>query len=239
MEAVIINDIVSLLKKEKINNLSVFGFIENNIVIDVWQEGSSVAVLGKSDRAWLYFSSENEKEFRILVKKLKGKTSFFGSLYSWMIPIINDGAEAEWILTSDCYYLPEDVNLNHIKIATRRLTQTDIPHILNHSHYKQFLSIEYLNDRIKRSYSAGIDMNGELAAWGLTHDDGALGSLHVTDDYRGHGFAQEIIKSLVCQCRDNDEIPFAQVEPNNIPSIRLLEKLGFVKDREIIWMKVK
>lgn len=233
-----LNRIISSLERDRLRNLSIIGFAKNNPVCDIWQAGDSIAVMGTSDKNWIYFSSDNEDEFRHLVQLINPDVTSFGSLTEWMIPILSKNRKAEWILSAGNYYLPEDVNLNHIKVASRKLTETDIPHILNHSLYKQYLSHEYLKDRIAKSYSAGIEMDGELAAWGLTHDDGALGSLHVTDSYRGHGFAKEIIKSLVEQCRDNDEIPFAQVEPDNTASARLIEKFGFVKDRDIAWMKV-
>jgi 8-oxo-dGTP diphosphatase len=233
-----LNCIISFLEEDKIKNLSITGFAKNNPVSNMWQAGNSIAIMGSSDKNWIYFSSDNEEEFRQLSRLIDPKVTSFGSLTGWMIPILSENKNTEWVLPTYNYYLPDDVNLNHIKVMSRKLTPDDIPHILQHSLYKQYLSREYLKDRITRSYSAGIEMDGELAAWGLTHDDGALGSLHVTDNYRRHGFAKEIIKSLVEQCRDNDEIPFAQVEPGNIASAKLLEKFGFIKDRELTWMKV-
>ncbi|KAB2849155.1 MAG: GNAT family N-acetyltransferase [Ignavibacterium sp.] len=78
----------------------------------------------------------------------------------------------------------------------------------------------------------------KLVAWGLTHDDGALGSLHVLDDYRKKGYGREILLSLIHQNRKLGRISFAQIEEKNQKAINLVEQLGFVKDRLVNWIKL-
>ncbi|MFO7446630.1 MAG: GNAT family N-acetyltransferase [Ignavibacteriaceae bacterium] len=234
-----INVIISFLKKDEIKNLSIIGFIENNPISKVWQLGNSAAVKGNSDKDWIYFSSDNEDEFKEILLLINDKTKYYGGLTPWMIPLLSKNKKPDWVLYSLSYYLPADVTVNSNKFETRKLTPGDADYIIEHSDYKQFLSTEYVNDRINKSWSAGIEINGTLAAWGLTHDDGALGSLHVLDKHRRKHLAEEIVISLIHQCREEGKIPFAQIEEQNIASRKLVKKLGFVKDRETVWMKVK
>ena len=78
----------------------------------------------------------------------------------------------------------------------------------------------------------------KLVAWGLTHDDGALGSLHVLDEYRKKGYGKEILISLIHQNRKLGKISFAQIEEKNLKATNLVEQLGFVKDRRVSWVKL-
>jgi 8-oxo-dGTP diphosphatase len=78
----------------------------------------------------------------------------------------------------------------------------------------------------------------KLVAWGLTHDDGALGSLHVMDEYRKKGFGKEILLSLIHQNRKLGKISFAQIEEKNTKATNLVEQLGFIKDRRVSWVKL-
>ena len=78
----------------------------------------------------------------------------------------------------------------------------------------------------------------KLVAWGLTHDDGALGSLHVLDEYRKKGYGKEILISLIHQNRKLGKTSFAQIEEKNVKAINLAVRLGFLKDRRVSWIKL-
>ena len=97
----------------------------------------------------------------------------------------------------------------------------------------------YLEERITKSFSAGIFQKGRLAAWGLTHDEGAIGSLNVLKEFRGKGLGSTVVASLVEQIRAAGKIPFAQVEERNIPALKLCKKLGFIVDRNVTWLKIR
>ncbi len=78
----------------------------------------------------------------------------------------------------------------------------------------------------------------KLVAWGLTHDDGVLGSLHVLDEYRKKGYGKEIMISLIHQNRKLGKISFAQIEEKNLKVTNLAEQLGFIKGRRVSWVKL-
>jgi GNAT superfamily N-acetyltransferase len=232
-----INRILSFLRENEIRNLSIIGFIENNPISFFIKHGNSVAVKGKSDREWYYFSSNNKNEFAELLSQLEEDAQCFGSVDDWMVEFIAKRGIIDWILPTSIFYLPNEVSVPSNKIEIKKLKEEDVHFIIGQSDYKQFLSAEYIIDRLRKSYSAAIYIDKKPVAWGLTHDDDALGSIHVLDEYRNKGYGKEIVVSLIHQCRSLGKIPFAQIEEQNIPSIKLFTKLGFVKDRNICWVK--
>jgi 8-oxo-dGTP diphosphatase len=136
------------------------------------------------------------------------------------------------------YYLTDDVKVPKNKLEVIPLTKDHIGFIISQSNYKQFLTPAYVEERITKSISAAIMKKNKLVAWGLTHDDGALGSLHVLDEYRKKGYGKEILISLIHQNRKLDKISFAQIEERNIRATKLVEHLGFIKDRRVSWVKL-
>ncbi len=225
------------LLKDEITNMSIIGFVSENPVTLVLKEGDSVLIKGVSDEEWIYIFSKDENELRVLLSQLSNKDIYFASVEDWMIPIINETKKFEWTLSTIRWYLPDDVEVAENKYKTFPISTEHIGFIISQSSYKQFLTPRYLKERITKSISACIYDDEKIVAWGLTHDDGALGSLNVLDEYRGKKYGTEIVLSLIHQCRALGKIPFAQIEETNYKAIKLVTKLGFVKDRRVTWIK--
>jgi 8-oxo-dGTP diphosphatase len=225
------------LKKDFISNISTIGFIENNPVTEVIEINNSYLIKGTSDVEWTYIVCNNENDLRALLEKSPNNT-YFASVEDWMIPVITEKRKAEWILSTMRYYLPDNVEVPENKKEVIPLTTDHIGFIISQSNYKQFLSPAYVEERISKSISAAIMKKGKLVAWGLTHDDGALGSLHVLDEYRKKGYGKEILISLIHQNRKLGKISFAQIEEKNTTATNLIKQLGFVKDRRVSWVKL-
>jgi 8-oxo-dGTP diphosphatase len=225
-------DIIIQLRKDEIKNISTIGFVENNRVTEIVEISNSYLIKGISDFEWVYLVCSNENDIRVLLEK-SSRNTHFASVEDWMIPIITEKSEAEWILTTMRYYMPGKVVVAGNKDEVVPLTTDHIGFIISKSSYKQFLTPAYLEDRITKSISAAIFDKNRLIAWGLTHDDGALGSLHVLDAYRKKGYGKEILLSLIHQTRKLGKIPFAQIEEKNVAAIKLAENLGFIKDRRV------
>ena len=233
-----LSDLKEHLKKDILSNISTIGFIENNPITKVVEINNSYLIKGTSDVEWTYIVCNNENDLRVLLEKSPGNT-YYASVEDWMIPIITENRNTEWILSTMRYYLPEDVEVPENKKDVIPLTTDHIGFIISQSNYKQFLSPAYVEERISKSISAAIMKKDKLVAWGLTHDDGALGSLHVLDEYRKKGYGKEILISLIHQNRKLVKISFAQIEEKNTKATNLIEQLGFVKDRRVSWVKLK
>ena len=230
---------IRILKSNEIYNLSITGFIKENTIEKIVQIQDSLLARGNDRDKWIYFSSQNENDFSELIKCLTNDDKFFGALDDWMIPFLINDREVEWLINAYQFHFPENNKIPENIIETRKLTKEDSEYIISQSNYKEILSVEYLNERMDKSVSAGIYDDGKLVAWALTHDDGSLGTMHVLEEYRRRGFAKEITISLIRQCREINKIPFLQCEIKNIPAQKLVKNLGFVKDRNVSWLKIK
>ncbi|MFZ1279869.1 MAG: GNAT family N-acetyltransferase [Ignavibacteriaceae bacterium] len=232
-----LNKLILLLKRDDITHISTIGFIENNPITEIVEINNSYLIKGTSDVEWAYVVCNNESDLSALLEK-SGSNIYFASVEDWMIPIITEKRNAEWILSTMRYYLSEDVEVPENKIEVIPLTTDHIGFIISQSNYKQFLTPAYVEERITKSISAAIFKKDKLVAWGLTHDDGALGSLHVLDEYRKKGYGKEILISLIHQNRKLGKISFTQIEEKNLKATNLIEQIGFVKDRKVSWIKL-
>lgn len=230
--------LIVILKQDGLANISTIGFIENNPITEIVEVNNSYLIKGTSDVEWVYLVCKNEIDIKALLEK-SGSNTYFASVEDWMISIITEKKKAEWILSTMRYYLPEDVEVPENKLEVIPLTTDHIGFIISQSNYKQFLTRAYVEERITKSISAAIMKKDKLVAWGLTHDDGALGSLHVLDDYREKGYGKEILISLIHQNRKLGKLSFAQIEEKNIKATNLIQQLGFLIDRRVSWVKLK
>ena len=196
-------------------------------------------VQGIKEEYWIYFYSNSENEFKSLIKSINAGDKYFGALDDWQVSVLRENKKVDWVINAYQYHFPNEKTIQKNKTKTHRLTTKDSEYIISQSLYKDILTIEYLNERIEKSVSAGICAEGKLVAWALTHDDASLGSLHVLEEFRRKGYAKEITISLIRQCREIGKIPFLQCEKKNIPAQRLVETIGFVRDRNVNWLKLK
>lgn len=227
------------LMKHKEKNISILGFIENYPISKIFKEGDTILILGDSDYLWAYISSDNKKEIKKIMEKFNFETKYFASLENWMIPIITKDKKIDWKLSTYRFILPKNVKIDSLDYSVRKLSISDADYIYDNSSYKEFTSVDYINERIKKGVSVGISKNNELVGWGLTHDDGALGFLHVIPEFRGKGYGKNIVKALIKKKRKLGGSVFLNVEAQNIKAKSLYTNLGFLLDREISWVKVK
>src|SRR5690606_26127249 len=136
-------------------NISTIGFIENNPITEVVEINNSYLIKGTSDVEWTYIVCNNKNDLRVLLEKSPGNT-YFASVEDWMIPIITENRNTEWILSTMRSYLPEDVEVQENKKEVIPLTADHIGFIISQSSYKRFLSPVYVEERISKSISAAI-----------------------------------------------------------------------------------
>lgn len=232
-------NIISILTEDPIRNLSIMGFIENNGIQDFKKIGQSLMIKQKSDQLLVYMSSEKENEFKELLNILGNEDEYYASVEDWMLPHITKGRNIEWKLVTMRYYLPKEITLQQTAHTTGSLSVNDASFIMKNAKYKDYLSVDYIIDRIKNGMSSCIRVDGELAAWALTHDDGSLGFLQVMDNYKRQGFGISTTIALAQKVIAKGKIPFANIEEDNVNAINLVNKIGFKKDRKITWLKLR
>jgi len=230
--------ILDHLRKGELQNINMICFIENNEISHVEYVGNSVFVRGTSDREWIYISCSDKNDLVKIKTRLAKTDDNFGAIDSWMVPILLGKNKLLWSLECEQYYLPEEVILPQPKYEHRSLTEEDAVTIYQNSNYQDYISVDYIADRIKHGISAGIFEENTLVAWGMTQDDGGVGFLHVLDDYRRKGYGNSITLSLIEEVRKNGKIPFTYAEESNGRSINLIQKLKFKRHKQIQWFQM-
>jgi len=231
--------LIEFLKKDEIKNLNIIGFLENNSICIVERIGNSMLVKGTSDRDWIYISSSDEEELNILKNKLDKNDKNFGAIEDWMVPILIENKSIEWDFPLVQYYLPADCKVPRPEIHTEPLIKEDAKIIFENSEYQNSISLEYSEEQIEKGITAGIRLDGRLAAWCITQDDGGLGFLHVLPEYRRKRYGYHVTLALIEVVRKKGKIPFAYILEDNVKSINLITKLGFKKDKKIHWFGIK
>jgi ribosomal protein S18 acetylase RimI-like enzyme len=94
-------------------------------------------------------------------------------------------------------------------------------------------------DRILRRIRSGpgycIRRRGAPVAWGLTHDDGSMGFLHVVERYRHQGMARALTTALAERLLRFGVQPFMHIVTNNRASLRLTASMGFSRVGRYSW----
>ena len=231
--------LLSILNLNSKSNIAILGFFSNYPVENYYANGNSALILGRSDHLWAFISSSSEAELSALISKHHSKTKYYFSIEDWMIPLILKYGSVDWQMKTDRFVLEPNIQLNQPKSEIVKIDKSYASFMFENSDYKDFISVEYIEDRLTKDVSAGILINGKLVAWGFTHDDGALGFLHVLNDYRKMGFGLDIVLGLIEKRKKDNKPVFGNIMPDNLPSIKLVSKLGFKLDRSVSWIKLK
>lgn len=232
-------DLKELLVSDKRKNIAALGFFANYKADEILTEGNSAIIIGKSDNLWAHIISGSEVELTSLLKKVQGRVKYYYSVDDWMIPLILRNGSQDWIMSTNRFVLDENVIVPKPSIDSRTIDLDYANYILDNSEYKEFLSTEYIVDRLERDVSAGIHIDNKLIAWGFTHDDGALGFLNVLKYHRKRGYATEVMLGLINMKRKEGEDVFGNILTNNVASVKMVTKIGFGLDCKTSWIKLK
>lgn len=213
------------------------------------REGNAKVYVGKSDRAWTYFENVTKVNLSTLVERLPKDYRNFALVEDWMVEIIDPNHQRERELICDRYVLSKENSKKKKGLSNqnqsfqtgtllRNLIPTDAYAIQKLHEYSDYTDIDYVKMRIHLGVGIGIEKDGELIGWGLTHDDGAIGFVYVLPEYRGQGLASAIVVSIIQQLKENNLPIYCHIEEDNLASITLFEGLGFVKENRIRWFSL-
>ena len=231
--------LLSILNLSPQATLATRGFFANYPVEQFYIKNESALILGTSDYLWAHLVGTSEADIAFLLSKYHAKTLYYYSVEEWMIPLIQKHGEIDWKMSTKRYILNDKLLKNAPRLEVIPIDESYAAYIYQHSDYKDFTSIEYIEDRLARDISTGIIVDNKLIAWGFTHDDGALGFLHVLPEHRKKGYGMDIVRSLIRMRQDENKSVFCNIVPENTASIYLVNKLNFVFDRNVSWIKLK
>ncbi|MDD5360705.1 MAG: GNAT family N-acetyltransferase [Ignavibacteria bacterium] len=229
--------IIRILKEDYPNNINIINFIENYCPGVIKRIGNSIIVKGRSDRDWVYVSSKSENELREIKSGLLPSDKNFAAIDEWMLPILTEGEKLKWMLKSVRLIHDGKIDYDSEKIDALKLEDADFVYV--NSDYRDFISIEYVKDRINNGISSVIRIDGKPAAWGMTQDDGAIGFLHVLAEYRRKGFGKKVTKDLIRKVVESGRLPFVHIQEENIFSMKLAKGLGFRRDKIVNWFELE
>jgi ribosomal protein S18 acetylase RimI-like enzyme len=89
--------------------------------------------------------------------------------------------------------------------------------------------------RIRNGPGYCIRRKGAPVAWGLTHDDGSMGFLHVVERYRHQGMARTLTTVLAERLLRLGVQPFMYIIRDNTASLRLTGSMGFSRAGRFSW----
>lgn len=227
---------IKYLKADIENNIAYLNFMENNPITAVYRCGESLLFRGTSDRDWVYAKSNDPAELAELARVLEDRDRNFGLIQAWMLPLLAKGRSPVWKMTSLQLQLPLCKKLPDIGSTPTKLRPEHAEGIYSLWPYANVTTLVYTRERITRGLSAAIFRNEDPVAWAITHDDGAIGFLYVLEEYRGHGYAQDVTIDIAMQLRKLGKPAFVHIEPDNEKSLALARKLGFIQKGEVMWV---
>ncbi len=235
-----INKAISILNEDKIQNISMLYLLEDNLYNTVEVFDDSVIMRRKNKNGSVYIYSPNEKSFRHnVLPHLKEKDKSFSSVERWIVDILKEKNEIEYINYGQKLILPDDVKIDPPKTKTRPLTIEDAEKADKYWDYRSDHSLEYVKEIITNKLCEGIDDSDELVAWAVTHGDSSLGIMYVMEGHRRKGYAKDITNSMSIKVRKSGRIPFLFVVENNHKSFSLTQKMGFRSVNHIAWLRLK
>lgn len=234
-----VSEILEYLRRDELKNINLINTMQVYPVHSAECIGDAVMVRSTTDREWVFISASHQDELKALKSNLTERDTCFAAIEDWMIPILIEDRALKWDLATYRFYLPADIFVPQAEHLTAPLSAADAHTIYDNSEYREFLSIDYILDRIRRGVHCGIRVDDRLVAWGMTQDDGAIGFIHVLESHRRKGCAYSISLALIDAVRKAGRLPFECIEEENASSIKLATKLGFKRDRKIHWFEFK
>ncbi len=229
--------LLELLEDRSGRRGNIYNFILNNRFISAFSLNNSLLFTGESDNIWGWIDSDSEKDTEALLNRIP-----YIDTFGWMGGVaekyILSNRNTDWILKVRQYVLPGDTDVSTAGNICTDLLSDDADYIFQNSIYNKYTDPDYIKTRIQNGESSCIRVDGKLVAWGLTHDDGAMGFLHVMPQYRGKGFAQIVTSDLILKLRSKGLAAYVQIEDSNKASLGLTEKFGFIHQCSLSWFKI-
>lgn len=232
------SEIEKFLRQDEIANMSMLGFFAKHEPLKILQKGESVMAMGKSDEDWWYVSCKTIDDFEWFLGKTNSEDKFIATIGDQLLERVKDHFTCRWILSCQRFYLPNNIEIPKPTLETSSISTSDAELIYTNSNYQTYTSIPYIKEQIEQGPGAAYHSGDKLVGWVLTHDDGAMGMLHVLDNFRRQGIAKALVVDLIRKIRELGLIPFTYVEPSNCASLELIKGLGFVPDRTIHWVNL-
>lgn len=100
-------------------------------------------------------------------------------------------------------------------------------------------NIEYITERVASKSMFGAFVDGQLAGFIGSHDDGPIGLLKVLPDYRRRGIAEALEKYMIADFMKRGILIYAHIYAENEASLSLQRRVGMTIADEPVYCMVK
>lgn len=100
--------------------------------------------------------------------------------------------------------------------------------------YSTPINEKYLVKRVKSNVFIGAFDQDKIVGFAGIHDEGSIGFVEVIEEYRHKKIASMLETYMINKLLKKKELIYLQVEIDNMPSMKLHEKLGYVCSSDII-----
>lgn len=120
-------------------------------------------------------------------------------------------------LHQERYQVSKDVEFRILSLADEDV-------VLEHYHLGD---AAYVRSRLADNVMLGIEVEGKLAGFMGTHQEGTLGMLEIFPNYRRRHLGYELEKEYCNRLLDEHKVPYCHIVEDNTASVALHQKLGF------------
>lgn len=237
-------DLINDLKRiDYHRNISIINLIKNGLEFEYEKDGDAYFFRFKrnrDDEFRVYFCASNIEELNKMKKYLKSEDNTFASIPKWIIPEISKGRKILWQDSAYKFILTNDIEVDDVEVPgsnflIEKIKEDDFVLIDKLWSYRDEKSIKYISSRIESGISGGIYINGEIAAWCLTHFDNSLAHLFVLDKFRRKNLAFKLLHFMSKKIRETGRIPYLYSVKDNISAHKLFYKYGYTRVEEVCW----
>lgn len=228
--------IIKQLTMHKRNNVHIIESLARGKAELLYGEGGNVLIYNEGCKICM-ITAENIEAGEKMLELAPRETELFITNQEFMNePVCR---HFDFVVYHECYQVlytkKEPLPVKHKDI--RLLTLEALPYVNEHYDMDDEKHLRKLIEA-KAMYGAYVD--GQLAGFMGTHEDGSLGLLYVDKAYR----RQHLGEALVCYCtnrlREQDYIPYAHILKDNKGSLGLQEKLGYyMAEKTVFWLGKK
>ena len=118
----------------------------------------------------------------------------------------------------------------------RVLTEEAVPFLVAHYDHPS-ATVKHMSERVREGWMLGAFWGERCMGFAGLHEEGAMGMLTVLPEYRRQGVATALMLELVRRLMEMGRTPYTHVHIDNVLSMKLHEKLGFVRSEEpVTWL---
>lgn len=215
-------------------NMALFNLADEYELIEVVEDNDMLMCCFLSDEAWCHFSHNSSADFLGRTLEASRKDAYLvltdAEVFAWL----KSQYRLAWHISCIRLFMQNSAIVSSQPLV-EALTPGDLGLVYENSDYQQFLSMDYLQQRLMLGGGFCVRVSNQPVAWVMTHDDGSVGMLHVLNEYRGKGYARALVIAMASEIRKKGREVFAHILPSNIPSLRLFASLGFAPCCEVSW----